>query len=107
MAATSFGGSQNLVATGDSHFRDLLWGKLTRIMIDALLPFLKYLPFAPPQLGQELADIIDKTVGQRREDQKEGKAPKRDLVKIILDIQDEEPETYTYKHVREEMILFM
>ena len=106
MAATSFGGSRNLVASEDTRFRSLLWSRLTQSAIHSQLPWLKYLPFVPVQ-STELDDMIDKTVAQRRRDKEEGKEIKRDLVQIVIENHDADPENYTIKHLRQEIGLFM
>jgi hypothetical protein len=104
MSATSFGGSFGLVKSNDKRMKNMVMNRLKRAALDAQFPFIKYLPFVPPSQGEGLNDIIDNIVATRKA---ESQKPKKDLLQIIVDVNNANPETFTHLHVREEMSLFM
>ncbi|KUJ06610.1 cytochrome P450 [Mollisia scopiformis] len=104
MSATSFGGSFGLVESNDLKMKNMVMDRLKRAALDAQLPFIKYLPFVPPSQGEGLNNIIDDIVATRKA---ESQKPKKDLLQIIVDVNENNPDTFTHLHVREEMSLFM
>lgn len=104
MSATSFGGSFGLVKSKDLKVKNMVSERLKRAALDSHFPFIKYLPFVPPSQGVGLNNIIDNIIATRKA---ESQKPKKDLLQIILDVNNANPETYTHMHVREEMSLFM
>jgi hypothetical protein len=103
MSATSFGGSFGLVKSDDSRLKNLFVNQMKRVLIDGQLPFLKYLPFIPTP-GDEIKKIGDEVIERRRAWKG---PPKKDLVQILLDANNDDPASYTKGHIREEMQLFM
>lgn len=104
MSATSFGGSFGLVESNDLKMKNMVMERLKRAAIDVQFPFIKYLPFVPPSQGDEMNNIIDNIVATRKAEKEK---PKKDLLQIIVDVNEANPETFTHLHVREEMSLFM
>jgi len=81
--------------------------RFTRVTIDAMLPFLKYLPFMPPSISDDINNVIDEIVRKRRKENAETGVVKKDLLQIFLDTNDADPVGFSMKHLREEMHLFM
>jgi hypothetical protein len=104
MSATSFGGSFNLVKSNDSKVKDMFINQLKRRTIDIMFPFVQYLPFVPPSIEQDIKNIIDTIISKRRAEK--GMA-KKDLVQIFVDTNKANPISFSEKHIREEMTLFM
>ncbi|KAE8448885.1 hypothetical protein EG329_008681 [Mollisiaceae sp. DMI_Dod_QoI] len=104
MSATSFGGSFGLVESNDTKMKNMILDRLKRAALDSHLPFIKYLPFVPPSQGEEMNNMIDNIVANRKA---ESQKPKKDLLQIFVDVNKANPEAFSHSHVREEMSLFM
>jgi cytochrome P450 len=102
MSATSLGGSLNLVKTDDRKLKNMFLNRLKRAAFDASVPFIRYLPFVPPQ-SPELSEMIGEIVAKRRAE----KEPKNDLLQIFLDANKSDPTSFSELHIEEEMVLFM
>lgn len=82
MSATSFGGSFDLVRTNSSKYRDLIEKHAALNVLHAFLPFLKYIPFAPPMQVKEMRSLLKGILSRRREELANGKEVKRDLLQV-------------------------
>ena len=88
MAATTFGGSFNLVRSHSRDFRKLITSKLYRAAIHENLPFAKYIPFMPPLRLPEFDDKIDNILAkeERRKENVEyelrGEKRRRDPLQV-------------------------
>jgi hypothetical protein len=105
MSAASFGGSFNLVISDDSRQKDLFSSYLKRVALDGQFPFFKYLPGVKPASFM-VAPLIHRIVSKRREEVEKG-ISKKDLLQIFIDTNRADPVSFTDKHIRDEMILFM
>jgi hypothetical protein len=105
MSAASFGGSFNLVESDDTNQKDLFNSYLKRVAIDAQFPFVKYMP-GIPSASSMVVGLIDRIVSTRREEIEKG-VVKKDLLQIFVETNNADPVSFTDKHIREEMILFM
>lgn len=105
MSAASFGGSFNLVISDDSKQKDLFNSYLKRVAIDAQFPFIRYIP-GVPSASSMLGGLIDRILVKRREEVAKG-ITKKDLLQIFIDTNKADPVSFTDKHIRDEMILFM
>ncbi|KAF4633573.1 hypothetical protein G7Y89_g4555 [Cudoniella acicularis] len=105
MSAALFGGSFNLVESDDSKQKDLLNRYLRRVAIDAQFPLVKYLP-GVPSASSMISEVIEKTVSKRRKEMEKG-ISKQDILQIFVDTNNADPVSFTDKHIRDEMILFM
>lgn len=105
MSAASFGGSFNLVESDDTKQKDLFNTYLKRVAIDAQFPLVKYLP-GIPSASSMVAGLIDRIVSKRREEMEKG-IVKKDLLQIFVETNNADPVSFTEKHIRDEMILFM
>jgi hypothetical protein len=105
MSAALFGGSFNLVVSDDSKQKGLLSRYMRRVAIDAQFPFLKYIP-GLPSASSILSGVIEKTVSKRRKEMEKG-ITKNDILQIFVDTHNADPVSFTDKHIRDEMILFM
>lgn len=106
IAATSFGGSFNLVETNDTKLKGMFIDRLRRTGVDAQFPFLKYIPFLP-SIVTEMNIFVDGIIEKRRKEMAEKGRPKKDLLQILIDTSDADPVLFSQSHIREEMILFM
>ncbi|KAK1510254.1 hypothetical protein CABS01_07926 [Colletotrichum abscissum] len=104
MSATAFGGSFELVKNGEHPIRKKFSESFKRGTIYQLLPFLKYIPFLPkfrdPELAQLISDIIEKRQAST------DKLAKPDLLQLLLDTHEENPETLSRIEVFSEMLVF-
>jgi cytochrome P450 len=105
MSAASFGGSFNLVESDDSKQKNLFNSYLKRVALNAQIPFVKNLP-GVPSASSMVAGLIDNIVSKRREEIEKG-IIKKDLLQIFVDTNNADPVSFTDKHIRDEMILFM
>ncbi len=104
MAASSFGGSLNLVASNDKKLKNLFMDRLKRAAVDAQFPFFKHIPFVGESISEDFNNMIDSIIARRRAE----KGPvKKDLVQIFIDSNDSDPIAFSHLHIREEMALFM
>ncbi|KAF4784846.1 cytochrome P450 [Colletotrichum scovillei] len=104
MSATAFGGSFELVKNGEHPIRKKFSESFKRGTIYQLLPFLKYIPFLPkfrdPELAQLISDIIEKRQAST------DKLAKPDLLQLLLDTHERNPETLSRIEVFSEMLVF-
>ncbi len=105
MSAASFGGSFNLVESDDNTQLNIIHSYMRRVALDAQFPFNKYLPGVPPA-SSEISVLINRIVSRRRQEMEQGVA-KKDILQIFIDTNDADPVSFTDKHIKEEMILFM
>jgi cytochrome P450 len=104
MSATSFGGSFNSVRTNNNRLKNLFLEHLRETAIFANLSFLKWLPFIQPKKAAELDSITDAIITKRLNAKDQ---TRRDLLQIMLDTHMANPESFTNRHIKEEMRLFM
>jgi hypothetical protein len=104
MSATSFGGSFDSVRTSDNRLKNLFIDHLKETAIHTSFPFLKWLPFAQPSKASEMDKITDSIVSKRRDAKDQ---TRKDLLQIFLDTHKANPESFSDKHLKEEMRLFM
>jgi cytochrome P450 len=105
MSAALFGGSFNLVVSDDNKQKGLLNRYMRRVAIDAQFPFVKYIP-GVPSASSILSDMVEKTMSKRRKEMEKG-ITKNDILQIFVDQHIADPVSFTDKHIRNEMILFM
>ena len=104
MSATSFGGSFDSVRTNDNHLKNLFIEHLKEAAIFTNFSILKWLPFVQPRKVAEMDKIIDSIVSKRRNEKHQ---TRKDLLQIFLDTHNTNPESFSDKHLKEEMRLFM
>jgi cytochrome P450 len=104
MSATSFGGSVDSVRTNDNYLKNLFIQHLQETAIVANFPFLKWLPFFRLRKTAEMDQIIDGIVSKRLSSKDQ---TRKDLLQIFLDTHKANPESFSDKHIKEEMRLFM
>lgn len=104
MSATSFGGSFDTVRTNDAKMKKLFINHLQEAALYSTFTFLKWVPFMEPKAVVKLDQITDAIVSKRlkAEDQ-----TRKDLLQIFLDAHKENPTSFSDKHLKEEMRLFM
>lgn len=105
MSAASFGGSFNLVVSDDDTQKNIFNSYLRRVALDAQFPFIRYIPGIPPASSMT-TDLIEKIVSKRRQEMEKG-INKKDILQIFIDTNNADPVSFTEKHIRGEMILFM
>jgi hypothetical protein len=105
MSAASFGGSFNLVESDDSIQRNMFTSYLRRVALDAQFPFIKYFP-GVPSASSMISGLVENIVSKRRNEIEEG-ITKKDILQIFIDTNNVDPVSFTDKHIRAEMILFM
>ena len=106
MSAASFGGSFELSRTDNSKLTNMFHDRLKKTCLNTLFPFLKYLPFMPSLRSPEMDEMIEGIVSKRRKSM-EAREPKQDLLQVLIDTHDANPEEFTMMHVHEEMRVFM
>jgi cytochrome P450 len=104
MSATSFGGSFNSVRTNNNRLKSLFLEHLKETAIFTSLSFLKWLPFVQPKKAAELDSITDAIVTKRLNAKDQ---TRRDLLQMMLDAHKANPESFTNRHLKGEMRLFM
>lgn len=72
-----------------------------------MLPFLKHLPFVPPFQDPELRRLLDEIIDRRRAAAAQDKTPRSDLLQILLDAQDRDPQGFPYIDVISEMLVLL
>jgi hypothetical protein len=82
MTATSFGGSFDLVRNNSPVLRDLIEKQLFRNIVHGFIPFLKYVPLAPPEQVTEMKTLLIDIVAKRKREIESGKEIKRDLLQV-------------------------
>jgi hypothetical protein len=105
MSAASFGGSFNLVESDDNTQKNIFTSYLKRVALDAQFPFIKYLP-GVPLASSLISGLVEDIVSKRRKEIEEG-IMKKDILQIFIDTNNADPVSFTDKHIRAEMILFM
>jgi hypothetical protein len=105
MSAASFGGSFNLVESDDSIQKNMFTSYLRRVALDAQFPFIKYLP-GVPSASSMISGLVENIVSKRRKEIEES-ITKKDILQIFIDTNNVDPVSFTDKHIRAEMILFM
>ncbi|KAM3072746.1 hypothetical protein ACMFMF_007078 [Clarireedia jacksonii] len=103
MSATLFGGSFGLVINEDPRIKNLFLRWMKWNFIFAALPFMKYVPFTPDTAG-EMDSMIDGIVSTRRNHKDQNR---KDILQIFLDTNAADPVTFSDKHLKEQMRLFM
>ena len=104
MSATSFGGSWDSVRTNDAHMKRLFMNHLKEAAIYSTFPFLKLLLLSQHDSKAEIDNITEGIVSKRRNAKDQ---TRRDLLQILLDTQAANPDSFSEKHLKEEMRLFM
>lgn len=104
MSATSFGGSFDTVRTNDDYIKNLFIKHLRETAVFANFPFLKWLPFVNHKTGAELDKVTDTIISKRRSAKDQ---TRKDLLQIFLDTHKSNPESFSERHIKEEMRLFM
>lgn len=104
MSATSFGGSFDSVRTNDNYLKNLFIQHLQETAVDTNFPFLKWLPSIRPRKSAEMDKITDGIVSKRLNSKDQ---TRKDLLQIFLDTHKTNPESFSDKHIKEEMRLFM
>ncbi|KAI8298434.1 hypothetical protein K4K59_002842 [Colletotrichum sp. SAR11_240] len=69
------------------------------------MPFLRWIPFLPKSQDPELKRLVDEVIARRRTSQ--DKIAKPDILQLLLDTHDQNPEDFSDKVVMAEMFLFM
>src|SRR6266487_4386999 len=104
MSATSFGGSFDSVRTNDTKMKKLFINHLQEVALHSMFTFLKWIPFMKSRTAAEMDMIIDAIVSKRL---KAKGQTRKDLLQIFLDAHKEDPTSFSDKHLKEEMRLFM
>ncbi|OHF01158.1 hypothetical protein CORC01_03472 [Colletotrichum orchidophilum] len=104
MSATAFGGSFELVKNGEHPIRKKFSESFKRGTIYQLLPFLKYIPFLPKFRDPELAQLVNEIIEKRQAST--DKLAKPDLLQLLLDTHEKNPETLSRIEVFAEMLVF-
>jgi len=104
MSAASFGGSFDLVAKNNKNLKTAFLAQVVRSTIYSRIPLLKYLPFAPPVLSEDITVLMDEILAKRKA--RKGPA-KRDILQIILDAHQADPISFSENRLRDELNLFM
>ncbi|KAE9365295.1 cytochrome P450, partial [Stipitochalara longipes BDJ] len=107
MSATAFGGSLNMVASNDITLKESITQLFARQAITFLLPVARYLPFIPPGQSPSLIKMTEDIIATRKIEMGQKREVKKDILQIILDAHDTDPELYTEQRVRDEMNMFM
>jgi hypothetical protein len=106
MSPTSFGGSFELVRSGDETWKKIMSKVLWQAAIRAFLPFLRYVPFVKVDMPPEVEDTVLLYLEKRGQLIEKGEK-KADLLQMLLDTHVEHPDEFTVEHLINEMILFM
>ncbi len=78
---------------------------MRRVAIDAQFPFVRYLP-GVPSASSVISGLIERIVSRRRKEMEKG-ITKKDILQMFIDTNNADPVSFTEKHIRDEMILFM
>jgi cytochrome P450 len=105
MSAASFGGSFNLVESDNSEQKDMFNAYLKRVAFDAILPFVKLLPFVPPSSSGRITEQVHEIVAKRRKEMKSS-LTRKDILQILINM-NADSVSFSEKHLREDMITFM
>ncbi|PMD33538.1 cytochrome P450 [Hyaloscypha variabilis F] len=105
MSAASFGGSFNLVESDDNTQKNIFNSYLRRVALDAQFPLLRHLP-GVPSASSMISGLVERIVSKRRQEMEKG-VMKKDILQIFVDTHNADPISFTDKHIRNEMILFM
>lgn len=105
MSAASFGGSFNLIESDDNTQKNIFNSYMRRVAIDAQFPFVRYLP-GVPSASSVISGLIERIVSRRRKEMEKG-ITKKDILQMFIDTNNADPVSFTEKHIRDEMILFM
>ncbi len=93
----------HLTINNDTKIRATFISTLFRIVIVAMLPLLNWPGFVKKA---ELTAMLDGILEKRRQEIKE-KVVKKDVLQVLLNAHEAEPDRFTEKHVRENMLVFM
>jgi cytochrome P450 len=104
MSATSFGGSSNSVRSNDNQLKALFMRHMKEVAVYASLGILKWLQFFPRHTEVEMDNVTNEIINKRRSMKGE---VRRDLLQILLDTHETNPESFSEKHLKDEMRLFM
>jgi cytochrome P450 len=107
MSATSFGGSFNMVSSNDITLKESITQLFARQVLTGIFPFARYLPFVPPGQSPSLVQMTEEIIATRKAEMAKKHAVKKDILQIILNAHDADPEHYTEQRVRDEMNMFM
>ena len=107
MSATAFGGSLNMVSSNDITLKESITQLFSRQVITAIFPLARYLPFIPPPQTPSLVKMTEDIIATRKAEMAQKRKVKKDILQIILNAHNEEPDLYTEQRVRDEMNMFM
>jgi cytochrome P450 len=107
MSATSFGGSLNMVSSNGLALQKSMNQFMMRGAIDAILPFVKYIPLIPPCQSPSLVKLTQQLIATRKEELIQKGQAKKDILQMLLNSQDADPVTFSDLRVLDEMNTFM
>ncbi|PMD30788.1 cytochrome P450 [Hyaloscypha variabilis F] len=107
MSATAFGGSFNMVTSNDVTLKESITQLFARQVITFLFPIARYLPFIPSGQSPSLIKMTEDIIATRQAEMAQKLEVKKDILQIILNAQQTNPELYTEQRVRDEMNMFM
>ncbi|KAF9876732.1 p450 monooxygenase [Colletotrichum karsti] len=105
MSETSFGGSFKLVKNGDHPIRRRIADNVKRNALYQTMPWLRKIPFAPAHHDPELKRLINEIIARRRA--VDEKMAKPDILQLLLDTHDQNPDEFSDRSLIAEMLLFM
>lgn len=80
---------------------------MMRGAIDAILPFVKYLPFIPPCQSPSLVELTQQFMETRRAAVARKGQVKKDILQMFLNSQDADPVAFSDMRILDEMNTFM
>ncbi len=94
----------HLVKNNDTIVKATFMSTLFRMILAAKFPFLAWWPGFMQKA--ELTAMLNGILEKRRQDIK-NKNVKKDVLQVLLDAHEAEPQRFTEKHVKENMLVFM
>ena len=107
MSATAFGGSFNMVSSNDITLKESITQIFARQVITGTFPLARYLPFIPPSQTPSLVKMTEDIIATRKAEMAQKRVVTKDILQIILNAHDEDPDLFTAQRVRDEMNMFM
>jgi hypothetical protein len=96
-----------MVTSNDVTLKESITQLFARQVITFLFPIARYLPFIPSGQSPSLIKMTEDIIATRQAEMAQKLEVKKDILQIILNAQQTNPELYTEQRVRDEMNMFM
>lgn len=96
-----------MVSSNDITLKESITQFMTRQALTMIFPLANYLPFIPPGQSPSLVKMTEDIIVTRKAEIAQKREVKKDILQIILNANNTDPEFYTAQRVRDEMNMFM